>query len=90
MLLCQVRISIGATSIEWGFRANDKGMVVWKEMQEARQIEFPEDFTMIPDAIIYLIRESDNSPVSFLRVRATLWARARRFFFFFLCYIHFF
>jgi hypothetical protein len=63
-----VRLCVGANSIEWGFATNDKGMVVWNEMQEKKSIEFPEDFQMIPDALIYLIRETDNAPVSFLRV----------------------
>jgi hypothetical protein len=45
-------------------------MVVWNEMQEQRNIEFPVDFEMIPDVMIYLLRETDNTPVSFLRVPA--------------------
>jgi len=64
----KVRVCIGANTIEWGFAANNKGMVVWNEMQEKKSIEFPEDFEMIPDAMIYLIRETDLAPVSFLRV----------------------
>jgi hypothetical protein len=54
--------------MEWPFAANDKGMVVWNSMEEKTSIELPEDFSMIPDALLYLIRETDNAPVSFLRV----------------------
>lgn len=45
-------------------------MVVWNELKEKRHIEFPEDLEMIPDVMIYLLREMDDTPVSFLRVSA--------------------
>jgi hypothetical protein len=64
----KVKICIGDNSIEWSYASNQKGMVVWNELAEKKDISLPEDFKQIPDAMIYLIRETDNAPVSFLRV----------------------
>mmetsp|Transcript_30125 Transcript_30125/g.35520 ORF Transcript_30125/g.35520 Transcript_30125/m.35520 type:complete len:1909 (+) Transcript_30125:29-5755(+) len=64
----KVKITIGANSIEWDYASNGKGMVVWNALAETKNISLPEDFNQIPDAMIYLIRENDNAPVSFLRV----------------------
>ena len=64
----KVRVCVGSHSCEWPYAANRKGMVVWQEKRELKALEFPIDFHQIPDILVYLIRETDDAPVSFLRV----------------------
>ena len=49
-------VSIGVHRLEFAYRPNVKGRVTWNATLTAKNLDFPNDLTQLPDLIVYLVR----------------------------------
>lgn len=67
----KVVVSVGVHRLEFPFKPNNKGTVVWNTTLIDKNLEFPADLMQLPDLIVYLVRGPPaTSSVSFARIPA--------------------
>ncbi len=66
----KVVVTVGTYHLEFPFKPNNKGTIVWNTLRIERNLEFPQDLTQLPDVIIYLMRGTPTTAVAFARLPA--------------------